>query len=354
MTPIYFPFTYVSQAVVSAFCSCFPKVIVYQPTRLTTPNNMNELATKGLINIRFPDALPDTFDDDRFDDNRFNTICKDFKNWMDLHQGSEIDFLKAQMDETPFFDESSTFRISADIRKKIGKKKHDQDVSDLYLKAMIFLKFTQDFDMQNFEIDQRFRSCQDMEQDLFKTLKGEEAHLFEKKSQKNHGAGADGPSNDQGSYMTSERVSAWARLVTSPVTRPGACQKVLSGLFITTSHAVFNFIKEKTPDAEKICEFDSIPISPGTEKEVEKWQKSLGEYINIIARDPAEISSDIMLKPPLAKESSETLTLKLFIAKDEAPRDFFARCAGLNKPENEKKEIEPGLNTTVFGYIDLN
>jgi hypothetical protein len=152
--------------------------------------------------------------------------------------------------------------------------------------------------------------------------------------------------------MTSERVSAWARLVTSPVTGPGACQKGLSGPFITTSHAVFNFIKEKTPDAEKICEFDSIPISSGNKKEVEKWQKSLGEYINIIAQDPAEISSDIMLKPPLAKKSSETLTLKLFIAKDEAPRDFFTRCAGLNKPENEKKEQE--LNTTVFGYIDLN
>jgi hypothetical protein len=351
MTPIYFPFTYVSQTVVSAFCSCFPEVIVYQPARLTTPNNMNELATKGLINIRFPEALPDALDD-TFDDNRFNTICKDFKNWMDLHQGTEIDFLKAQMDETPFFDESSTFRISTDIRKKVGQKKHDQDVSDLYLKARIFLKFTQDFDMQNIEIDQRFKSCQEMEQDLFKTLKGEEAHLFEKKSQKNHGAGADGPSKDQGSYMTSERVNAWTRLVTSP----GTCKKALSGLFITTSHAVFNFIKEKTPDAEKICEFDSIPISPGTEKEVEKWQKSLGEYINIIAQDPAEISSDIMLKPPLAKEPSETFTLKLFIAKDEAPRDFFARCAGLNKPENEKKEIkqELNINTTVFGHIDLN
>jgi hypothetical protein len=306
---------------------------------------MNELATKGLVDIRFPDT---------FDDDRFNTICKDFKNWMDLHQGTEIDFLKAQMDEIPFFDESSTFRISADIRNKTGQKKHDQDLCDLYLKARIFLKFTQDFDMQNIDIAQRFKSCRDMEQNLFKTLKGEEANLFEKKSQKKQGTVPDGPGKDQGSYMTSERVSAWARLVTSPVTGPGACQKGLSGPFITTSHAVFNFIKEKTPDAEKICEFDSIPISHGTEKEVEKWQKSLSEYINIIAQYPAEISPDIMLKPPLAKESSETLTLKLFSAKDEAPRDFFARCAGLTKLEDAKKEIEQELNTTVFGYIDLN
>ncbi len=319
---------------------------MYQPTSLTTPANMNELATKGLIDIRFPDP----FDDDRLDDDRFNTICNDFKNWMDLHQGTEIDLLKAQMDEIPFLDESSTFRISDDIRNKSGQKKHDQDVSDLYLKARIFLKFTQDFDMQNIEIDQRFKSCQDMEQNLFNTLTGEKANLSEKKPQKKHGAVPDDPGKDQGSYMTHERVNAWTRLVTSPVT----CKKALSGLFITTSTAVFNFIKEKTPDAEKICEFDSIPISSKTEKEVEKWQKSLGEYINIIAQDPSKISSDIMLKPPFAKESSETFALKLFIAKDEAPRDFFARCAGLNQPEDEKKEIEKELNTTVFGYIDLN
>jgi hypothetical protein len=146
--------------------------------------------------------------------------------------------------------------------------------------------------------------------------------------------------------MTYERLTAWTRLVT--------CKKALSGLFITNSNAVFNFIKEKTPDAEKICEFDSIPISSGNKKEVEKWQKSLGEYINIIVQDPAKISSGIMLKPPLAKESSETLTLKLFIAKDEAPRNFFARCAGLTKPEDAKKEMEQESNTTVFGYIELN
>ena len=52
MTPVYFPFTYVSKQVADALSACFDKTIVYQPSSQNIPESMKQLTDKGLLDIR--------------------------------------------------------------------------------------------------------------------------------------------------------------------------------------------------------------------------------------------------------------------------------------------------------------
>ncbi len=72
MKPIYFPFTYISEAAVAAISACFKQTVVYQPSRHTLPAEMQKLADSGLIDVRIPITG---------DENKLDAILRDYNEW---------------------------------------------------------------------------------------------------------------------------------------------------------------------------------------------------------------------------------------------------------------------------------
>ena len=108
MKPIYFPFTFISKPVVKALGACFRQIVVYRPSCRSVPENMQKLQESDLIKIH----IPVSGDEDQLD-----AISKNYGAWINVHQGSEIAFLKTRADTIPFFDESYASQLRADIKK---------------------------------------------------------------------------------------------------------------------------------------------------------------------------------------------------------------------------------------------
>ena len=54
MTPVYFPFTFLSQPVAEALTAFFGPIVVYQPLVSNIPQIIKNLEMNGLIDIRVP------------------------------------------------------------------------------------------------------------------------------------------------------------------------------------------------------------------------------------------------------------------------------------------------------------
>ncbi len=322
MKSIYFPFTYISKQAAETICSCFSQIDIYQPTAQGLPEEMAQLAESHSLGVRTPVIT---------DDHKLDAVCENFTNWIHLHGGTQAHLLKTENNATPFFNESSTLQIKSTIKKGEIKEKPDPDFL-----ARVFLKFTQDFDRQNTEIVKDLKSYENMEQNLFNTLKGEEAYVF-KADAKNDRI------EDHGAYMTDERLTAWTRLMLFDPTAPD--------LFVTTSPSVINLLLDKTPGAKQILKLDSISLSETNHQGRAKWKKSLIEYIDRLGKnDVPELPSSLSAPPDLIK-STKTTSFSLFLVEGETPCDFFTRCTDLRFPKSEMMKREKHPDHTLFGCI---
>jgi hypothetical protein len=93
MKPIYFPFTFISEPVFDALSACFGKIVVYQSSKVNIPENMKEWDNSGKLEIRIPIEG---------DEEKIDNILQDFKTWAQLHQGSELSFLKHKLKKYRF------------------------------------------------------------------------------------------------------------------------------------------------------------------------------------------------------------------------------------------------------------
>ena len=107
MKPIYFPFTFISEPIVEALSACFKQTVVYQVSSQKVPEKMQEWSKSGTLDIRIPVEG---------DEKKLDKILNDYRAWINLNQGSEIAFLKTQVDKIPIFDETYSSKIRDDIK----------------------------------------------------------------------------------------------------------------------------------------------------------------------------------------------------------------------------------------------
>ena len=142
MKPVFFPFTFITQPVADALSACFGQTVVYQPLYSTIPQIMKDWEKSGIIGIRVPI---------KGDEEKVISICKAYREWMDTHQGSEINVLKVQGDRVPFLDESYATQIKAALKRN-GKKTVTRDESETLFAARVFLNIAQQYDKELFFI----------------------------------------------------------------------------------------------------------------------------------------------------------------------------------------------------------
>jgi hypothetical protein len=329
MKPIYFPFTYISEPVLEALSAFFKQIVVYQPSSLNIPESMQKQADSDLLEIRIPV---------KGDENKIDDIVKDYKSWANIHQGSKMAFFKTKPDMIPFFGESSTSQIKADIKKKEPKQQNEKK-QDFLLNTRIFLHIAQEFDLQNCEINKDLLLLEKKTLNLIDNLKGEDELSFKGKDREKALK-----IDYQSEYMTPDRIIAWTHLL--------QYDRDMSNLFITNSRSTIEHLVEKTPEAKIVLSIDSIPLTNSRDKKTEKWQESLIKQLELLLENSLPASEDIKIKSPFDKDDGKKVSLTLYLVPGESPYKFFTSSAWHKTPVKEINK-EAGFNNTLIGFVEL-
>ncbi|MEA3429031.1 MAG: hypothetical protein U9Q84_07480, partial [Thermodesulfobacteriota bacterium] len=272
------------------------------------------------------------------DENKLDVILKEHKSWLNLHLGDKrgmTAFFKTHANKISFFDDTITAQIRADIKKKT-QQKQPETKPDPFFNARIFLQIAQEFDAQNREINQKLFMVDKMQQNLIENIKGEIDSSHIENAENNLPE-----PYDQGAYMTAYRIKAWALLMQQ--------DQQQSGLFITNSSSVFDYLIDKASLAEIIVDFDSIPLQKNSAGKTDKRRDNFMKQLEIIARNPWPVSTDKLVKPFFAKNSTIKVSLTLAIIPGKTPHEFFAGCCGYNYSESKEKSQ---FQNTLLGLVE--
>ena len=344
MKPIYFPFTYISDPVAEALSACFGKTVVYQPSSKDIPEEIHKLAERGMLDIRI------SGNSEKKDEEKLSAILKEYDAWANLHQGSrglQLDYFKAGRNKIPFFDDTSTSQIKADIKDTTGKNPARKE-SDPVFDARIFLSIAQNFDMQNDKIVRDMASFETAQKDLIKSLKGEDEISpvvpgYQDKFKTGNLADYD--------HMIPERIAAWALLMWCD---PIQCRNEMSGLFVTSSRQAIDYLLDKTPETENVFSIDAMPMVGNQVEKTAKWQKSLMEHLKIVAESsrPLERSNFNLVPDDLKFETK--VSLSLYIVPGVLPQEFFTRFIKFKQPCGEIGKDQTKFKNTLIGHISFS
>jgi len=305
MTPICFPFTYISKNTQAALAACFAQAAVFQAMPDDLPEDMQEAAASGVLDVRVPVAG---------DAEKLQAVLKEYRYWAEVHQGSSLSFFKTRQDDIPLFDDDSAQRIRHEIRRsESGTARPLVEGPDRIFQARTFLCIAQEFDTRHWEVNSSLAAFADMEEELLRELKGEDE--FDDVMPGTSGLVSPG---DPGVHMTEERVRTWASLA--------ACDTDLSPLFVTDSRAVFELVTDRFEQAVPVLEISGIPVSgtPDTE-----WQEKLAENLEAAALKntvPEAFSA------PASKKNDRTVNLTVWRVPGISPQAFPEILAGNEIP----------------------
>jgi len=329
MKPLFFPFTYISKPTARALAACFAQTSVYQLATSKIPDEMRESADQGLFEIRIP--VSD-------DGNKLDAIVKEYRTWADVHRGSEIGFLKFMADKIPYFDETASSQIRAEI-KKTGEKAPSPEKPDPLVHARLFLHMAQELDLQNDRLTRDLVAVEAMEEDFMKELKGDDEEEPARAAAINALE-----TDDPGHYMTQERIESWALLMQQ--------DPQVSGLFITSSRAVLDLLLDRMPEMEQVNRFEAVPAGVPDAEALAAWQDELIKHLENLATGPWPADVDDLADPTEVPGSESTVALTLFIAPGKTPHEFFAQCLETHALKAESKQDSPRFKNTLIGLIE--
>jgi len=329
MKPTCFPFTYIPKSVGKALSACFRQTAVYQISGTKIPEEMQELVKDGILDIRIPVEVNGEF---------LDKILKDYRSWVNIHQGTETAFLAAMANKIPFFDESASSQIRADI-KKIGKQIPAEEKPDPLFSAKLFLHMAQEFDLQKKGLDQDLMDIDAMEDDFMKNLKWEDDDDHARAV-----ARRQWDKDDPGHFMTTERINAWVSIMLQ--------DSQASGLFITTSRAVLEHLIDIVPEMEQVIRLDAIPIDVDEDETLSNWQDGLIETLEMLATGNWPAPMDDIANPPEIPGSEEKVSLTLYIVPNKTPYEYFADCVETDVFQAESAKTGIRFKNTLIGLIE--
>jgi hypothetical protein len=330
MKPIFFPFTFISESTAEALTSCFRRIVVYQACHQTLPEQMLRWAQAGILEVRIP------IDDG---DDKLFRVVKDFKIWAQFHQGGMMEYLKVRGPSIPFFDDTWVSQIRSAIKKGALPWSENERPDPAFL-SRLFLYVAQEYDEQNFGLRKDLEGLSEMEQQLMQNLKGE-LNNFEKAAQGE-------PAEDPGSYMPTERIAAWTRLLASDRLQQG---EDISALFITNSKAVFEQLAESTPEAKSLSGIKHIPVLGQRNEDLGRWQERLSESLGAVVNEPYSGEPPELPAPPSGPEGSQKISLSFLWAIGETPSEFFSRIGGLSINDEMIQVQRKKCPNTLIGLV---
>jgi hypothetical protein len=207
------------------------------------------------------------------------------------------------------------------------------------LTARLFLYFAQEFDRQNQEVVRDLKRHRQQEAELIRQLKMEDDSLtaeFQKEEMQ--------IPDDSADYMVLDRLKAWTRILLKDTD--------MSGIFITHIPAVLQEILEKTPTAEKILHFESIPTCTAMTAEPAPWRQKLVSDLAYIVEHKWAPTAGRLFNQPGFPAATNTVSLSVYLVPDQTPRDFFSRCAQIQPPDRDASCPGGKFKNTLIGLIE--
>ena len=334
MKPICCPSTYVSNSVAQALTACFGQFIVYQPLAGETPQQMRSWVEKGILELRVPVTG---------DEKELKAVVKNYLSWADLHfddSGLKPPFLSTWKDAIPFFEATSSSQVVADIKEQV-RGKPACGAPEPLLAARVFLYFAQEFDRQNEEIAQDLKWHHQQEVELLRQLKMEDDTStagFQKKEVQ--------ITDDSADYMVLDRLEAWTRILLADTD--------ISGIIISHIPAILQELLDKTPSAEELLHFESIPICTDRIAELAPWQQELTSNLAYIVEHKWAATTGRLPDQPRFPASEKTVSLRVYLVPDQMPRDFFSRCAQIQPSDRDASYSGGRYKNTLIGLIEFN
>jgi hypothetical protein len=329
MKPLYFPFTYISESTGKALAACFGQTAVYQISGKKVPDDMQKSADDGILDIRMPMEI---------NGDLLDKILKEYRAWIDTHEGTETAFLKATADKIPFFHEDASSQIRAEL-KKTSRQIPPQEKPDPLFNAGLFIYMAQEYDLQNERLLQDLMDIDAMEEDFMKDLKGEDDD-----DQVRTIARTVSGKEDPGLYMTNERIEAWASLMLKDPQD--------YGMFITSSRAVLEHILDIVPETKQVIRFDAVPLGVDEDEAWVKWRNDFMKSLEMLATHPRPDAMDGMTNPPEVSGSETKVSLILYMIPDKSPYECFAGCVDTDVFRADSAKTGSRFKNTLIGLVE--
>jgi hypothetical protein len=338
MTPIYFPHTYVTRSVMEDVQACFSPVVLYQPCAADIPPLLREWEKRGQVELRVP--VPT-------EEEKLATLLTDFRNWAALHRdkrGIDLAYFKTRNDRWPFFDETSSAWILADIKGK--RLAETPPYETRLLTARLLLRIAQEMDVQNDSLVTDLQRADEMEQTLFRHLRGDEALPRQETGALRvaPGAGTD--------YMLKERIGAWALLAAADAVQRGP---EASGIFVTTSRSATEVIIESGPGAVKVFEAAGMHVSSGQSEILDNWRRGLLERLtDLLYTEPAAEAADNLTWPPVPTVEGPAggVTLRVHLFPGQLPGTLLQGSFSPSGEPGTEAVLDTRLKNTVVVSIE--
>ena len=338
MTPIYFPHTYVTRSVMEDVQACFSPVVLYQPCAADIPPLLREWEKRGQVELRVP--VPT-------EEEKLATLLTDFRNWAALHRdkrGIDLAYFKTRNDRWPFFDETSSAWILADIKGK--RLAETPPYETRLLTARLLLRIAQEMDVQNDSLVTDLQRAAEMEQTLFRHLRGDEALPRQETGALRvaPGEGAD--------YMLKERIGAWSLLAVADAVQRGP---KASGIFVTASRSVVEYLTESGALAVKVLEADGVPVDSGRPEGLESWRRGLLERLSGLVHDEQAVeAADKLTWPPVptVEGSADGATLRVYLFPGQSPGTLLQGSFPPSDEPGVEGDLDTRLKNTVVACIE--
>ncbi len=304
MKPVYFPYTYIKEAVAEDLCACLKQVTLYQPSGQNIPEKTQILAQKGLVDLKVPVSG---------DELKLESLIKEYNKWGEIHQKSGISFLAAKGERVPFFDDTMSSQIASQI-KKIEDQKKSEEEPDALFNARLFLCIAQVYDLQQDILSKELLSVSEMEKKLVEGLRGEDEDFYTK-----YAGNLINVTDEAEHHMVKERLDAWVHLM--------AHDKELPGFFVTNNKDAFDYIIEKAGDSQKVIELPHIPIFPQSEV-MRKWQEMLLEQIEGLSKDDNYKINKKLSELPAAEKIGREISLTIFRVINKSRHQLLTNLLG--------------------------
>ena len=339
MTPIYFPHTFVTEAVVKAVHTFFSPFTIYNPSPGLVPQAMREWQQKGLIDIHVPT---------NGDEERLSLLLKDFHNWAALHgdrHHSGFDYFRSNMGVVPFFDDTSVTQILADIKRETPNNVASPEAR--YFGARVFLSIAQEMDLKTESLAIDMRRHHEMEKSLFSELTGNASPASPQIEPFVSDASA------RMEYMMGERLKAWWLLVSGVTKQTGG---YLPAVFVTTNRSAIGYLMDPTTEAQKIITLEGIPAVVRKEGENTSWKHELLDRLHMLTRPETnlEMISGMDWHPAFKLDSTTTqLKLTIYLIPGQSPSTFFNSTICQADLSDNEQEPSSRAQRTVLALIEV-